>query len=140
MSLRPLVLIVDDSEPDGVYAQIMLRRSGLFGPVAFESNPEVALEALRCGHVGVSNLPEILLVDINMPRIDGFEFVERLIDKVGGCQGDCLPDIYFLTSSNADRDRMRAANYPSVRGYLTKPLSSSVVAELAEACRVRAAS
>lgn len=140
MSFRPLVLIVDDSEPDGVYAQVMLRRSDLFGPVGFDSNPQEALANLTCGHGGLSNMPDILLVDINMPRMNGFEFVEALIAKVQGCDGACLPDMYFLTSSNAQMDRGRAAQIPSMKGYLIKPLSPASIQEVAEGFNARQAS
>ncbi|WP_297507815.1 response regulator [Flavobacterium sp.] len=62
-----------------------------------------------------------LLLDINMPEYNGFEFLDRLLKR--------LPNfliehpIYILTSSLNEKDRQRAAQYPDLKGYLEKPLN-----------------
>lgn len=58
-----------------------------------------------------------VLVDINMPGMDGWGFLDRLGTPASGS------NIYILSSSVAQSDIARAKKYSTVKGYLTKPLS-----------------
>ncbi len=125
MSAATQVLVVDDSEPDRVYTQIMLERSGhRFAVTATESGRE-ALDLLR-GPGGPDF--ELILLDINMPGMDGFEFL-RAYEAL---QAPRTPPagVVFLTSSPDPADRARALAHRSVRGFVTKPIDRSGVAEL----------
>lgn len=69
----------------------------------------------------------ILLLDLNMPSMSGFEFLDILKD---------LPEIrelcsvYIVTSSVNESDRDKADEYEVVKGYLVKPVKRSVFDEL----------
>lgn len=70
----------------------------------------------------------IILLDINMPGIDGWEFLDRL-----GSNAHPWKNVYILSSSVAHFDKSRAQNYSSVKGYITKPLSVPSVKSIVEA-------
>lgn len=72
--------------------------------------------------------PNIILLDINMPEIDGWQFldvIKPIIEKK-------LPKIIMLTSSIAAQDREKANAHPLAFGLLTKPLTKARFTELME--------
>jgi CheY-like chemotaxis protein len=121
------IVLIDDSEPDLIYSRIVLERVGLAREVhAFES----ARDALAWLTDPDSSGADLILLDINMPGMDGFAFLDAL-KQARGCEPDIsLGKVVMLTSSPDPGDRDRAATYPCVRGYLVKPLDKAVVQTL----------
>ncbi|MFK8004193.1 MAG: response regulator, partial [Polyangiales bacterium] len=70
-------------------------------------------------------LPSIILLDLKMPIMDGFEFLE-------GFEGQYPRSaaIYVVTGSASDPDRMRALSFESVRDYIVKPVMGSDIIRL----------
>ena len=120
------VLLVDDSEPDRLFASIVLARSGLPLKVhEFESAAD-ALAALATA----PQPPAIILLDINMPGMDGFAFLQAF---------EQLPEerrrgtsVVMLSSSPLDSDRERALSHAAVKDYMVKPLDVQQARSLAE--------
>lgn len=69
----------------------------------------------------------VLLLDINMPQMDGWEFLKRLNDE----QIE-ISQIYLATSSIAYSDIEKAKEYKSVKGYLTKPITKDKIIEITQ--------
>lgn len=65
------------------------------------------------------NYPDVIFLDINMPEMNGWEFLDALL--IQGKSGNHFPDIYMLSSSLDPADRMRAENNSLVRGFISKP-------------------
>ena len=65
------------------------------------------------------NYPDVIFLDINMPEMNGWEFLDALL--IQGKSGKHFPDIYMLSSSLDPADRMRAENNALVRGFISKP-------------------
>jgi CheY-like chemotaxis protein len=118
------VTLIDDSEPDLVYTRLMLERSGVVGDVvAFES----AREALAWLTGPEAHGTDLVLLDINMPGMDGFAFLEAYEARP---LEHHAPAVVMLTSSPDPEDRRRAATFRTVRGYVTKPLTLDAVRAL----------
>lgn len=65
-------------------------------------------------------MPHLLFLDLNMPEINGFEFLDALQEQLSQ---DCWPAVVVLTSSINRRDLDRVSSYASVRELLVKPLT-----------------
>ena len=120
------VLLVDDSEPDRLFASIVLGRSGRPLEVReFESAADALAELATAPQP-----PTIILLDINMPGMDGFDFLRAF---------EQLPEerrrgtsVVMLSSSPLDSDRDRALSHASVKDYMVKPLSVQQARSLAD--------
>jgi CheY-like chemotaxis protein len=119
------VMVVDDSEADLLFARIVLERA----EAGFEVLPyESAREALaRLQDVGAAAV-DLVLLDINMPGMNGFEFLDAF-DALPAAQRRSAVMV-MLTSSPDPSDRERALAHRCVRGYITKPMSAQAVGSL----------
>jgi CheY-like chemotaxis protein len=117
------VMVVDDSEADRFFAQIMLERWGQGVSVqGFESAREALLHLQQPGH-GVG----LVLLDINMPGMDGWGFLAACETWPALARG---PGVVMLTSSPDPADRQRAQAHDRVLGFITKPLSREALQTL----------
>ncbi len=119
------VLLIDDSEPDRLFTGIVLARSGLPFQVQDFESAEDALSALASSPQPRS----LILLDINMPGMDGFEFLDAY---------ERLPEehrrnvvVVMLSSSPLDSDRRRAMAHAAVKDYVVKPITTQHAAHLA---------
>ena len=124
-------LIIDDNDADIYLSTHFLKRSGRFENVWGVTAAEDALQLFR-DYDTTKNRdarfpPDLILLDINMPRMNGFEFLEALRQVAAP-----TPNIVMLTSSDHERDRATADKDPNVVGYLLKPLSAATAAKLAD--------
>jgi len=86
-------ILIDDSEADNVYHEIMIRRAGFTGDVRIFDNGADALDFLRQDALA---LPTCIFLDINMPMMDGFEVALEATPLLQGKQTTVL---LMLTSS-----------------------------------------
>ncbi|MGX5816859.1 response regulator [Chitinophaga lutea] len=128
--MKPLrsIFIVDDDPIHQQITEIMLDRLQVAEHVSRFSDAQEVLEHIR-GHMHDTDaLPDVILLDLNMPVMDGWEFLEAF-EKMR----EQLPrhvKVYVLTSSIDEKDREHVRSFSFVAGYLTKPLSKEVILQL----------
>lgn len=113
------ILLVEDDEVDTMNVKRSFRKTNISNPLFHAENGLEALDMLR-GSGGVEKLlpkPRIILLDLNMPRMNGIEFLREL-------RAD--PELHdisvvVLTTSNEERDKVAAYNL-NVAGYILKPV------------------
>lgn len=130
--MKPLrsIFIVDDDPIHQQITEIMLHRLSISETVSRFSDAQDALDHIREHMHDLLSLPDIILLDLNMPVMDGWEFLEAF-DTVR----TRLPrhiKVYVLTSSIDEKDRERVNRFSFVEGYLTKPLSKEIILRLAQ--------
>ena len=129
------VVVVDDSKVDRYSVRRRLSRNDDFGEVFEAEDGEIFLEQFYSGTHGPLNLtqlesPLMVLMDINMPRLNGFETVEKMQERMEAGVGPQSIAVLMFTSSSNEADVARAESLPLVRGYFTKPLSDDDVIAL----------
>jgi CheY-like chemotaxis protein len=109
------ILLVEDDEVDVMNVKRAFKKNHITNPLTVTHDGIEALEALRGKLVGY---PCIVLLDLNMPRMGGIEFLKeiRSDEKLKKLT------VFVMTTSNQDNDKVDAYNL-NVAGYILKPLS-----------------
>lgn len=118
------IMIIDDDETDRYILKRLLKSCGVDAPICERGDGLAALEFLQAGESGEVDFnpfpPTIIFLDINMPRMNGLEFLEQF-EKLRAETKNYETVIFMMfTSSNHRDDRQLAANYDFVKGYITK--------------------
>lgn len=108
------LLIVEDDKVDAITVERMLKDSKATFSVTHVTNGEEALKHLRSE---VNELPSLILLDLNMPRMNGLEFLEEVKKDHRLCR---IP-VIVLTTSQEDRDIAKAFAH-CIAGYMVKPI------------------
>jgi len=112
------ILLVEDDEVDVMNVQRAFKKNHIHNTLHVASNGLEALAMLRGDGVQpVIPKPKIILLDINMPRMNGIEFLTELRADP---EFKCI-SVFVLTTSNDDRDRIAAYDL-NVAGYILKPM------------------
>ena len=114
MKTNKPILLVEDDEVDVLTVQRALRDLKVSNPLRVARNGEEALEILR---ETTGERPAIILLDLNMPRMGGMEFL-RTARKQSLGRG--IP-VIVLTTSRRDRDILEGFDL-NVAGYMVKPV------------------
>lgn len=127
-------VIVDDSEADRYIARRHLARHPEFGEVLEACDGVAFLEDL-CAHDALaprSDEPVLILMDVNMPALDGFETLRQYEQDVcDGAIADNVTVVIFTSSEHSD-DLQRAAGMEMVKGYLVKPFDEHAIPRILE--------
>jgi CheY-like chemotaxis protein len=119
------ILLVEDDEVDRITVQRALREIRVTNQLQIAGNGEEALEILKDAN---RERPGIILLDLNMPRMNGVEFL-RVIKSDDELKR--IP-VIVLTSSREEQDRVESFNL-SVAGYMIKPVDYRQFVEVVRA-------
>ena len=123
-----IIYIIDDDPIYQVLINKIIATSGIDYQIVSFKNGREALDSLIQAIVSNNNIPEIILLDLEMPIMDGWDFmknVENLFTEQSG-----KSDIDIITSSISYEDIERAKTFPEILGYFPKPVDSTKLLEI----------
>lgn len=133
------LLVIDDNPEDVEFCKIIAERSGRYNYVFSAADGQEAIELFRDYEESQKAHsrhfpPQVILLDINMPRMTGYEFMEafeRMRDEIRR-QGREPAIVMVLSSSNDPQDRARVSEFKKVNHYWVKPLTIELAIQIAE--------
>ena len=119
------ILLVDDSPDDNHYHQIVINEMDITNSVQVSNNGIEAIEFLKKEN---QIIPELIFLDINMPKMNGWEFLEKYKD-LEVTQKARIIVMMLSTSTNPD-DIKKAKEIEEVTGFQTKPMTRETITEI----------
>lgn len=121
MNRTKSILLVDDDQTTILLTRLFLESMSL-NEVHASSNGQEAIDFIQesCQDQEQLNCPDLVLLDLNMPVMDGFEFLEEF-EKMNFRHKEKI-SVVVVSSSDSKRDRERIQHY-NVAGYIVKPLT-----------------
>lgn len=123
METHKKVMLIDDDNIINILNERMLQVTKFADEIIIFTQANAALELIKksCYTEGVTPLPEFIFLDINMPGMDGWEFLDELLllphDALKNCK------IIMLTSSIDLNDIEKSVSYSLVSNFISKPLT-----------------
>ena len=126
MKLKHL-LLVDDDPTTNFFNRHLIGKIGMFEQIHVAENGRVALDKItELNKLGES--PDMILLDINMPIMNGFEFLDEYEKFKDGTKSSIV--ICMLTTSLAKEDLEMSKRYDILSDYIDKPLYEAKIREL----------
>ncbi len=131
------LLVIDDSEMDQYIVERALKKWGFSGPLFQERDGLSGLEFLKSRSEDPADTedgfpPSVILLDINMPRMGGFEFLAEFQELLNTNKVLASSVILMFSSSELPADKERALQYPFVHGYISKPLTKDDIQSIVD--------
>lgn len=120
-------LLIDDDPISLFLTQRLIKIGGFLTAVTPFDSPVEALASLR-QQLAACQLPNVIFLDLNMPVLNGWQFLEALAPHESHLRGQCR--IYLLTSSVSPLDATRAKDHALVTRLIHKPLDISELREI----------
>lgn len=117
------ILLIDDDEPTNFLNRLTIEQSGCTRHIRIAQSGREALEYLRTCGPAASPRPDLIFLDINMPAMDGWEFLEKYRSLPADCKADIV--LIMLTTSLNPDDELKTEAIPEVAGFENKPLSQA---------------
>lgn len=125
----PMTFVVEDDKANNFLCQMTLEEVGITNLHMF-MRAEPTLEALKNLVETNQEFPSLILLDINMPAMDGWAFLEQYRAFPEAARSKTT--IYLFSSSDHPNDLAKKEMYPEVLDFLAKPLSEEVANTLKE--------
>ena len=115
-------LIIDDEEANEFITRTFLERANCVEEIVSVNDPRDGLSVLER-----NEMPEVIIVDINMPGMNAWRFLEEARKVMGN---GSFPFVVILSSSVSIEDKEAAAEHADVRMFVSKPLNPDKVNEI----------
>ena len=115
------ILLIDDDEPTNFMSKIIIQKADENSIPSVMLNPKSALNILKNESINIEEIPDLIFLDINMPSMNGWDFLDEYKDLEIHKRKNIL--LYMLTTSMNDDDDVKSKEYSCVNGFMVKPLT-----------------
>ena len=136
MQKLKLILLIDDNDGDNEFHTIVVERADITERLECIPSSRKALEYLTKSLAEQDNsqcpTPDLVFLDINMPAMNGFEFLDRLRNVADPFERKKIMKIFMLTGSlNPDDYKLATEKYSDlIKGFRIKPMLDSIFTEI----------
>lgn len=130
MNIVQNICLIDDDDIFHFITQKVIERTGIVKNIRVFCNGLEAIQFIESALTFKEELPDVILLDLSMPIMDGWEFLEEFIylkPKLGK-----KIVIYIVTSSNDPADILKAKSISEVTDFIIKPVTESKFVEMIE--------
>jgi CheY-like chemotaxis protein len=121
------IMLIDDDDDDNYFHQIVINKMDITEHIEVALNGEEALIFLKKEN---QTHPDIIFLDINMPKMNGWEFMESYKELRADQKAKVV--VMMLTTSENPEDKKRAALYTEIISFNSKPLTQEMLAAILE--------
>ena len=125
---QPFLAFIDDDTVFQFTAKILLKKKFNLTNILLFNNGKEAFDYIETNKSNQNILPEIVFVDINMPVMNGWEFIERITPYSNSLLKGI--EVYLVSSSIDQRDINKSKEYELIKEFISKPLSMSTFEKL----------
>lgn len=122
---KATICIIDDDPIYQLVTKKIIEKSFFFPIVSSFTN---GLEAISYFQQSAA-LPDVILLDIEMPVMDGWDFLDEIVSIRNRFNADT--SIYIVSSSIAKEDKEKALTYGCIKGFISKPITLSKIEKIA---------
>lgn len=119
------IMLVDDNKHDNFFHEREIKKANFETIVITKESGDEALEYLNSMIDSDSNKPILIFLDINMPGMDGWEFLDKYNKLDKDIQSGII--VVMLTTSDNPETKARAMSWSSVIDYIAKPLTKEIM-------------
>jgi response regulator of citrate/malate metabolism len=126
MNRDKTICIIEDDINYMVLTKKMVEFTTLFGEILTYKNGKVAFDGIVERKARTGSFPDFILLDINMPIWDAWDFLDEFSKVIGDWHGA----IYIITSSIDKVDMAKSSEYPIIKEFLRKPVGFDKIIEM----------
>jgi CheY-like chemotaxis protein len=122
------IMLIDDDDDDNYFHEKAIKKNNPENVVIIQNSGIKALEYLKSDNENAAPRPNLIFLDINMPRMNGWEFLNAYNSLDKEKQSEAI--IIMLTTSQNLADRSRANSWSFVFDYISKPLTEGMMDDI----------
>ncbi len=121
------ILLVDDDVEDNYFHKIVINEMNITERIEVALNGVEALNFLKKEN---QTHPDLIFLDINMPKMNGWEFLQAYKEFKADQKAEVV--VVMLSTSINPSDKERAEQFPDIIGFNSKPLTEEIISEILE--------